>query len=56
MADSFKQSLMSPSFKLLELKEKQILNNITNADLLCGYVNKFLPHKFTTNHGNLNFN
>lgn len=46
-----KQSLISPSFKLLELKEKKILQNITNADLLCSYVNKFLPFKFTTNHG-----
>ncbi|XP_014282605.1 surfeit locus protein 6 homolog [Halyomorpha halys] len=56
MADTFKQCLLSSSFKLLEIKEKKILLNITNADLLCGYVNKFLPHKFTTNHGKNNQN
>ncbi|CAH1402597.1 unnamed protein product [Nezara viridula] len=54
MADMFKQSIISSSFKLLELKEKKILNSITDADLLCGYINKFLPHKFTTNHGKNN--
>ena len=51
MCDKFVEACKAPTFKLIELKYEELTECIKNADEFYAKIAKFLPHKFTTNHG-----